>query len=144
AVGPICGECASDADPVPGGRADLLPVAMVVFAGLAVREAEVQDRGAVLGESHFGVSSECAGGLDRVGHAAFFRFMASHSMAAPSSIQGHSPPDLRVSGMCRPRMRSFRSEEHTSELQSRFDLVCRLLLEKKKAQMENARQLMYL
>src|SRR5207249_5570617 len=27
-----------------------------------------------------------------------------------------------------------RSEEHTSELQSRFDLVCRLLLEKKKTQ----------
>src|SRR5699024_11651825 len=27
---------------------------------------------------------------------------------------------------------SDRSEEHTSELQSRFDLVCRLLLEKKK------------
>src|SRR5438067_10745611 len=26
---------------------------------------------------------------------------------------------------------STRSEEHTSELQSRFDLVCRLLLEKK-------------
>src|SRR5437868_15224392 len=36
-----------------------------------------------------------------------------------------------------PRSRSLksvwiRSEEHTSELQSRFDLVCRLLLEKKK------------
>src|SRR5437868_10383963 len=28
--------------------------------------------------------------------------------------------------------RALRSEEHTSELQSRFDLVCRLLLEKKK------------
>src|SRR5438067_10718674 len=28
-----------------------------------------------------------------------------------------------------------RSEEHTSELQSRFDLVCRLLLEKKKKKM---------
>src|SRR5207249_11775851 len=27
---------------------------------------------------------------------------------------------------------NWRSEEHTSELQSRFDLVCRLLLEKKK------------
>src|SRR5699024_12651794 len=27
---------------------------------------------------------------------------------------------------------SLRSEEHTSELQSRFELVCRLLLEKKK------------
>src|SRR2546421_6091937 len=29
-----------------------------------------------------------------------------------------------------------RSEEHTSELQSRSDLVCRLLLEKKKTQTE--------
>src|SRR5207249_11875210 len=29
--------------------------------------------------------------------------------------------------------RRARSEEHTSELQSRFDLVCRLLPEKKKA-----------
>src|SRR5699024_11423893 len=28
-------------------------------------------------------------------------------------------------------LRVLRSEEHTSELQSRFDLVCRLLLEKK-------------
>src|SRR5438067_12095475 len=32
----------------------------------------------------------------------------------------------------RARPRGERSEEHTSELQSRFDLVCRLLLEKKK------------
>src|SRR5207249_6468020 len=31
-----------------------------------------------------------------------------------------------------PRCFEARSEEHTSELQSRFDLVCRLLLEKKK------------
>src|SRR2546421_7537989 len=30
-----------------------------------------------------------------------------------------------------------RSEEHTSELQSRSDLVCRLLLEKKKKKQEN-------
>src|SRR5438067_8261914 len=47
-------------------------------------------------------------------------------------------PDRRAA--CRrvqsPRARGHRagtrSEEHTSELQSRFDLVCRLLLEKKK------------
>src|SRR5699024_12844124 len=32
----------------------------------------------------------------------------------------------------RRSFRRMRSEEHTSELQSRFDLVCRLLLEKKK------------
>src|SRR5207249_12337649 len=31
-----------------------------------------------------------------------------------------------------PVSAQYRSEEHTSELQSRFDLVCRLLLEKKK------------
>src|SRR5206468_9002301 len=31
-----------------------------------------------------------------------------------------------------PRTRGLRSEEHTSELQSRSELVCRLLLEKKK------------
>src|SRR2546422_3481681 len=31
-----------------------------------------------------------------------------------------------------PRPRRWRSEEHTSELQSRLHLVCRLLLEKKK------------
>src|SRR2546422_11743988 len=32
----------------------------------------------------------------------------------------------------RPSSRTSRSEEHTSELQSRLHLVCRLLLEKKK------------
>src|SRR5438067_9266752 len=37
---------------------------------------------------------------------------------------------LAVSAPLHPR--NIRSEEHTSELQSRFDLVCRLLLEKKK------------
>src|SRR2546427_4951954 len=33
-----------------------------------------------------------------------------------------------------PRDREHRSEEHTSELQSQSNLVCRLLLEKKKKQ----------
>src|SRR2546429_6767540 len=34
--------------------------------------------------------------------------------------------------ICPPGKESRRSEEHTSELQSRLHLVCRLLLEKKK------------
>src|SRR2546428_10348187 len=38
--------------------------------------------------------------------------------------------ELGVSGID-PDSRPARSEEHTSELQSRSDLVCRLLLEKK-------------
>src|SRR5207249_10017775 len=52
------------------------------------------------------------------------------------SVPGHS---VDVSAECHLREqrraepgRARRSEEHTSELQSRFDLVCRLLLEKKK------------
>src|SRR6266513_2766313 len=51
-----------------------------------------------------------------------------------------SPPALsRTSDRCsapstgpRTRRSAPRSEEHTSELQSRFDFVCRLLLDKKK------------
>src|SRR5690349_23911745 len=37
---------------------------------------------------------------------------------------------------CDPLRARSRSEEHTSELQSRRDLVCRLLLEKKKKTLE--------
>src|SRR5699024_11941302 len=39
---------------------------------------------------------------------------------------------MKVAKMVELQATYMRSEEHTSELQSRFDLVCRLLLEKKK------------
>src|SRR3712207_8319518 len=39
--------------------------------------------------------------------------------------------DVSAVGGARPRQVRLRSEEHTSELQSRQYLVCRLLLEKK-------------
>src|SRR5688572_32710021 len=42
----------------------------------------------------------------------------------------HADPSLAQA--FRPRPRQLRSEEHTSELQSQSNLVCRLLLEKKK------------
>src|SRR5438034_3901567 len=44
------------------------------------------------------------------------------------------PPPRRYPGdvLPQPLLRRQRSEEHTSELQSHSDLVCRLLLEKKK------------
>src|SRR5689334_23733456 len=41
-------------------------------------------------------------------------------------------PAVRLHGCPRDRRPGGRSEEHTSELQSQFHLVCRLLLEKKK------------
>src|SRR5207249_9485799 len=53
--------------------------------------------------------------------------------------RGHDQPrrhphfrDVSDRAWHRHRGRRLRSEEHTSELQSHFDLVCRLLLEKKK------------
>src|SRR2546428_4281544 len=48
-----------------------------------------------------------------------------------AGLQGFQPRRAVLEGRRRPHP-PFRSEEHTSELQSRSDLVCRLLLEKKK------------
>src|SRR5207253_3622006 len=50
------------------------------------------------------------------------------------SSQLRSPPRSQAEVMARRRVSPYRSEEHTSELQSRGHLVCRLLLEKKKKQ----------
>src|SRR5206468_11577010 len=53
--------------------------------------------------------------------------------AAPRRAGRVPRPRGRTSGRRSARRESAgRSEEHTSELQSRSDLVCRLLLEKKK------------
>src|SRR6266496_6780945 len=57
------------------------------------------------------------------------------STTVPAASPGHERTVLpRIAGPrpAGPRRRWSRSEEHTSELQSRRDLVCRLLLEKKK------------
>src|SRR2546430_13747591 len=54
-----------------------------------------------------------------------------------SLLSRFRPEEIKSSG-CEPSVRgsapriSIRSEEHTSELQSQSNLVCRLLLEKKK------------
>src|SRR3712207_8881716 len=55
---------------------------------------------------------------------------ASNAATEPKndSVQGVEP----TSGTPRTDIQAVRSEEHTSELQSRQYLVCRLLLEKKK------------
>src|SRR6266481_4145424 len=50
---------------------------------------------------------------------------------APRSMP-RSRSTIRVADVCSAPPRALRSEEHTSELQSQFHLVCRLLLEKKK------------
>src|SRR2546422_9627403 len=45
---------------------------------------------------------------------------------------------------CASELRLMRSEEHTSELQSRLHLVCRLLLEKKKKNSEHRTNILLL
>src|SRR2546422_10070509 len=52
-------------------------------------------------------------------------------LIAPESGRNDHDPVVDRGGDSGP-MRKSRSEEHTSELQSRLHLVCRLLLEKKK------------
>src|SRR5207249_6153192 len=70
--------------------------------------------------------------LDEVGHLG----VAAAGQAAAAAIEvGYDAArldrhaDVALDGEV---LVQDRSEEHTSELQSRFDLVCRLLLEKKK------------
>src|SRR2546426_6132196 len=50
----------------------------------------------------------------------------------PCAADGMKIPSVRLRAACTSGRRTIRSEEHTSELQSPCNLVCRLLLEKKK------------
>src|SRR5688572_31309689 len=65
--------------------------------------------------------------------------LAGQTAPAPSALTTAGQPaelSIRAAGDNAVRVTlkpiSFRSEEHTSELQSQSNLVCRLLLEKKK------------
>src|SRR5438874_7590648 len=59
-------------------------------------------------------------------YTTLFRSPPSRTSLGPSASTAGTTGAATAGGAC------GRSEEHTSELQSRRDLVCRLLLEKKK------------
>src|SRR2546430_8350390 len=61
-------------------------------------------------------------------------FRSGHGLRPTSLRRRASRPQLKRDPLGR---RQRRSEEHTSELQSQSNLVCRLLLEKKKRKREN-------
>src|SRR5437660_6061549 len=63
------------------------------------------------------------GGFEVVASPLRVADMACEAASAPTELSVTSTPSLA---------KNWRSEEHTSELQSRGHLVCRLLLEKKK------------
>src|SRR3989475_3612960 len=59
----------------------------------------------------------------------------------PTAPRGARPSRTGTAGDSRPpSMAVCRSEEHTSELQSQSNLVCRLLLEKKKKNIQKDRK----
>src|SRR5699024_11320424 len=61
--------------------------------------------------------------------------MAAQSLTHADLINGVRTVPAGIAEIVRKQREGWsyaRSEEHTSELQSRFDLVCRLLLEKNK------------
>src|SRR2546427_5824994 len=72
-------------------------------------------------------TNEAAAMQDR---AAFLRWIADHTTTPPDSYRTIKLANLGL-------MELSRSEEHTSELQSQSNLVCRLLLEKKKTKNNN-------
>src|SRR2546429_5603312 len=66
-------------------------------------------------------------------NALAFGHLVEKSPLAPASIDVVSPQLLQLFLEAEKELQKLgRSEEHTSELQSRLHLVCRLLLEKKK------------
>src|SRR2546430_3180453 len=72
------------------------------------------------------------------------------ALVAPIALAAQQPPAAPPANPITTAFRTRRSEEHTSELQSQSNLVCRLLLEKKNAanltlggkQFENGRELL--
>src|SRR2546422_6001515 len=65
-------------------------------------------------------------------YTTLFRSMAYAFSVVGTVAPGLFPVSFRTHGGEEPGRDRARSEEHTSELQSRLHLVCRLLLEKKK------------
>src|SRR5437588_7927463 len=68
-------------------------------------------------------------------------FAVVFNLAAPENglafFVGGLQFEPNIEGVYRPTREKVRSEEHTSELQSHSDLVCRLLLEKKNTKSTN-------
>src|SRR2546429_69443 len=116
------------------------PVLVVTLQPQSVRESvEVRDRGPSLASQPIETTSSTiktvitSSDLDEVPLSA--RSFANISYLAPftAPVEPSDPTKARITAVSFGGSSGLnRSEEHTSELQSRLHLVCRLLLEKKK------------
>src|SRR2546422_7674956 len=69
----------------------------------------------------------------------YFGYLVASKKALRPAYAGHPVSSEEDDGWTQPLGQlATRSEEHTSELQSRLHLVCRLLLEKKKRRQERS------
>src|SRR5207247_3345968 len=73
--------------------------------------------------------------LSRISHDELEQLLRGYGWT-PHFVEGHDPSLMHQQMAATLEDCVLRSEEHTSELQSRVDLVCRLLLEKKKENMK--------
>src|SRR5260370_23363214 len=88
------------------------PPRSTLFPYTTLFRSDIDDRPAILGTDRQVRDEPRSGGQER--------------RHACRGAQGQGSPEVEIHG-------SPRSEEHTSELQSHLNLVCRLLLEKKKS-----------
>src|SRR5689334_23794974 len=72
-------------------------------------------------------------------YTTLFRSEAEHRIPFRKHVDLYLNKPFRIATL-EATARRARSEEHTSELQSQFHLVCRLLLEKKKDQSPHLRR----
>src|SRR5438876_6676107 len=90
---------------------------------------------------HWVVFSGAGGPREREARESASQFLAGAGARGVDVHQfrdGHFPAALsEIKEVLEAVKRAFRSEEHTSELQSPVHLVCRLLLEKKKSKQDH-------
>src|SRR5438067_9977618 len=119
----------------PAGYTDaivLLPRVLLEIVSLFDGEHSIADIQAAIMRQHGELVpreriTEIADALDEQGFLDSSHFAERRAAIDRAFLEAPTRPAAHGGGAY-----PLRSEEHTSELQSRFDLVCRLLLEKKK------------
>src|SRR5437868_7188444 len=112
-------------------RAEEARQALEDISRVVRQSAELIEEITAASEEQARVTRNVAGAMQTVSTITLETSAGAHETA--QTIQGMVElSDQLNQAISRFRVKEYRSEEHTSELQSRFDLVCRLLLEKKK------------
>src|SRR2546430_13702910 len=131
--------CGIDADAVPAAQQPDRPADCRLGADVsnnkavtAAGEAPVGDQGHLRSQASSGDGARRAEHLGHAGRPAWALLADDHHVARAHPTGENRPGGALLALEHARRPHEARSEEHTSELQSQSNLVCRLLLEKKK------------